>query len=60
MAGYNPSCSDCQTCMTCRGNGFVEEPVAYDAPGGSNYYRKERKTCSRCDGVGGKACREHR
>lgn len=37
MAGYNPSCSDCQTCMTCRGNGFVEEPVAYDAPGGSNY-----------------------
>ena len=22
MAGYNPSCDDCQTCMTCLGNGF--------------------------------------
>lgn len=49
MAGYSPNCNNCFKCMTCRGEGYVDEPRV----SGEKAWR-ERVTCKTCRGVGGK------
>jgi hypothetical protein len=50
MAGYNPNCGNCFKCLTCRGNGTIEQTRG-DL---SKKVWKERVTCPTCRGVGGK------
>ena len=49
MPGYNPNCPNCFKCLTCKGNGSLEETRM---SGGKVW--KERVTCRTCGGRGGK------
>lgn len=49
MPGYNPNCDNCFKCLTCRGNGSLEETRS-----DRGKVWKERVTCRTCNGVGGK------
>lgn len=59
MAGYNPSCSSCRKCMTCRGNGTVKETKSGQKGSGSWAHWHETVTCRTCNGRGGHACGKH-
>ena len=59
MAGYNPNCSKCLKCMTCKGNGTVRTTRSGDRPDGSIATWHETVTCHTCSGRGGKACGKH-
>jgi DnaJ-class molecular chaperone len=49
VRGYNPNCSNCFKCMTCRGDGTVMQTRS-----DRGKVWKERATCPTCKGVGGK------
>lgn len=49
MPGYSPVCDNCFKCMTCRGNGYVDETRMSNGK-----VFTERVTCKTCRGVGGK------
>lgn len=49
MPGYNPRCDNCFRCMTCHGDGTVNETRQ---DGGKVHV--VRVTCRTCNGVGGK------
>ncbi|MFT4126852.1 MAG: hypothetical protein QM662_11550 [Gordonia sp. (in: high G+C Gram-positive bacteria)] len=53
MAGYNPRCNNCHTCMSCRGNGTVMVPRRVKSSDGKMREQTIRETCPRCHGVGG-------
>lgn len=51
MTGYNPRCSNCFKCGTCKGDGTIYETRS---DGKLDKVWKERVTCKTCQGVGGK------
>lgn len=52
MTGYDPNCNNCFKCLTCKGNGWIEQTRNVDAK--KFGVIKEKVTCPTCNGAGGR------
>lgn len=59
MANYDPNCSRCLRCMTCRGNGTIRTTRSGQRGNGTHAHWYETATCPTCSGRGVRACGRH-